>query len=420
MFKVGSTWIKTIRSEKIKPDKAGLRWAECLECGGNQEYMPAGTIEDDQWVCSKCYLIALPMPLWSGKRFRRNAVNGWYVLPIHYSADPKKQLDWAKEERRQFSTNPRSWDKFYEMDDEGPTGPRIFTGFAKPVHLKPDLAFDPSRPLIVGFDWGYQHPAAVMMQWTKERRQHVLCEVLGVTTPIKHFLREVEHIIRMEFGPRMRIGRWNNASELFQLQAEARLECWGDPAGNLHNTTGGTDISLARSMGWQVGWVRNSPILRIEKLTDLLRVGDDGEPRVYFSGKAYKVEAQVTGKDTPPNELPPVPMASTLIDGLMGQYQWETDAKGAIKSPLRPDKKRPENALVTHTIDAWGEATYCTWQHTDVMADEQADERPASPASFEAGYTERVHEETTTDPFQQLVQFYNGGPDYQLDFTTHP
>lgn len=382
-----------VSKSTLSMDAKGILTAECAACGTVTEHVRAGTISADEHACVHCFIGKIESPRWGKPTYRQNEKNGWRIVSIHYSADPDKATqEWLDEEKKQFSADPYKWDQFYEINHDGPSGPRVFSTFSKAVHHDPDIKFDPKFPLIVGWDWGLLHPAATFFQWVANDTIHILCEVLGYDCPINGFVSAVERVLAAEFGEALDIGSIHPEVEtLEKLQLSGKLEAYGDPAGSIRNSQGGSDIRFMASRGWMVGFTRTSAEQRIEKLSDRIRLQDDGAPRLYLKGKAYRV-----GR----NESP-IPMPSNLLEGFMSGYQWKTDLRGVIRNPPRPDKET-KAAIFTHLMDALGEAVFNTWPGFDRKATMTG---PKEPGSLKSSWS-APSEGHDGSIFEQLSELY--------------
>ncbi len=85
---------------------------------------------------------------------------GFLVLPIHYTHDPEKDLDWLEAQRRKYQSEDRDdwerdWDREMEMDFSSVVGSVAYTGF-RPINLMPSLEYSVSLPLCLTMDFNVE------------------------------------------------------------------------------------------------------------------------------------------------------------------------------------------------------------------------------------------------------------------------
>lgn len=130
--------------------------------------------------------------IYKGLTTRKNN-NGWTVAFLHYTADPTKTLDWAKEERRRYSSND-VWNQEMEIDFTKTSGLRVFMEFDNDVHVE-DLQAVPGRIIYRGWDFGYGHPAVVWCQLDPDTGTfYLLKEYMGTAITLYDFLVDVKNL----------------------------------------------------------------------------------------------------------------------------------------------------------------------------------------------------------------------------------
>lgn len=347
----------TLPLSALKQNDDGHTVAYCEACGTDTLFCKDNHLRDEYscLVCS-CGRIDGLIPLHgfeSGCGFRVNPGNGVGVMFVHYTADPDKNPDtergrqWLRRERRLFSGQPGKWNKLYEIDFQGPSGPRIFPEFDETLSFRPDLRFDPTRPLMAQFDFGTCAPAVSFAQWDRDGNYNILLEVLGFDPHIEHWFTWVNRFLKVEFfGPWGLEGREASREAVADLHERGMLYSYGDlVGGNQRDRFKVSDIQFAKQFGWSIkGVVGRSPIRKIEKVRSLTCVREDGKPRLFLKAKAFKL---VRGDM-------PVRMEErekgTLFGGFLGGYHWREDNKGVLIRPLQPDKTG-SGEIFTHLID---------------------------------------------------------------------
>ena len=79
---------------------------------------------------------------------------GWTVLPIHYSMDPEKDIEWVTRAQESYP-NMEVWGREMDMDFSLTTGVRAYPKFSRELHVVPhDLVpYNVQLPLCIGIDF---------------------------------------------------------------------------------------------------------------------------------------------------------------------------------------------------------------------------------------------------------------------------
>jgi len=217
----------------------------------------------------------------------------WRVVAIHYSADPRKRPGtedgdkWIASEKEKYST--RDWQREMEIDFTISEGEPFFPAFSRNTHVK-RVDYDPSLPIIRGWDFGRGHPSVVFAQKDKKNRLRVLRSFIETQRTIWDFAPYVLSETQM---------RWPNAEV---------IDC-GDPAGAQETDKGATtEILLVEfKINLHYRWSANEEGWKMMEKSLIVR--EDGEPALAidfrenedlidgFAG-GYKLDVSATGKDT--------------------------------------------------------------------------------------------------------------------------
>jgi hypothetical protein len=197
-----------------------------------------------------------------------NNKNGFRSLEVHYSADPDKDPDtpqgkvWYENEKK--GSTPEGWDREMEINFTTGAGRKIFKSFNKQVHTKP-LKYNELKPLYVGWDFGYGHPAVVWAQINDRDQLCVLREMMGEDIGITEFAKDVL-----------------KTTEDFYPKAKVRHFC--DPAGTQQNdqTTMPTIVLLRKTLHINFRYQRIAKPTRIEWIRRLMMLRTTGEPGILF------------------------------------------------------------------------------------------------------------------------------------------
>lgn len=77
---------------------------------------------------------------------------GFYILPIHYSADPVKDAAWYASERRKHERE-EDWNREFEIDFTAVSGIRAYPAFRHELHCVAGLQIIPTLPLCLMCDF---------------------------------------------------------------------------------------------------------------------------------------------------------------------------------------------------------------------------------------------------------------------------
>ena len=114
------------------------------------------------------------------------AIKGFSIVRIHYSADPEKDAAWAKRKQQEIPTE--AWKREYELQAGGNQKEYpVYTDWQKTIHEDKSLKPDHDHPVLYrGWDFGKVHPAVVWIQvlfpWV-----NILHELVGDNITLEEF-----------------------------------------------------------------------------------------------------------------------------------------------------------------------------------------------------------------------------------------
>jgi len=97
------------------------------------------------------------------------------IVPIHYSMDPEKDLEWSRKMRARGIAD--DWEKELEINFESVMGTRCFENFNIVANTDPDIAYNPQLPLRLGCDFNVQPMAWVIGQIQANEELHLFDEI---------------------------------------------------------------------------------------------------------------------------------------------------------------------------------------------------------------------------------------------------
>lgn len=134
-----------------------------------------------------------------------------------------------------LETMPESWKKKYLAGGFGfiPDGAPFYQGFKEALH-KRELTANQHKPLLLGWDYGYRHPACVVTQLDAKGRWLILHEIMGENITIDQFAEVVKEELSTRFP-------------------DKEVLCYGDPAGEAKtDKSEETSVEILKSKGFTV------------------------------------------------------------------------------------------------------------------------------------------------------------------------
>jgi hypothetical protein len=123
-----------------------------------------------------------------------NPINGFRVLRLHYSADPKKRTpEWKAEERRLYGT--AEWYREYELIWESMEGRAVYAdAWDAGFHTsRAPLGWSPKLAVCRGWDFGL-YGACLFGQLFPHGRLLILREAIGEDISFERFVEEVNRL----------------------------------------------------------------------------------------------------------------------------------------------------------------------------------------------------------------------------------
>jgi hypothetical protein len=236
-----------------------------------------------------------------------NPINGFRVLRVHYTVDPKRRSEeWRLAEKRKYGES--EWNREQELMWESIEGKAVYGDFwDSQFHVsRTSLGWNPKLPVCRGWDFGL-NGACVFGQLFPHTRLLILREAVSEDIAFERFVDEV-HRLSNEWFPGARFVEFVDPSGRYRMGADER-----------------TYAMILANRPLNARQVLNGPLkiaARIKGVTDFLRENVRGLP-------AYLVD----------------PSCDTLLKGFTGGYLYERDKKGVLKP-------EPEKNFFSHVHDA--------------------------------------------------------------------
>lgn len=227
-----------------------------------------------------------------------NPINGFRVLRLHYSADPKKRSpEWKEREKKKYGE--AEWNREMELIWESLNGRAVYSDFWAPeFHIsKVSLGWNPKYPVLRGWDFGL-NGACVFAQLFPHSRLFILREAVSEDIGFETFIGEVNRL-SLEWFPGARFVEFCDPTGRYRMGADER--------------TYAMMLANRPLMAKKIVSGANDMPARIKGVTDFLKENVKGLP-------SYLVDSS----------------CETLIKGFNGGYFYPFDTKGVIKD--KPDK----------------------------------------------------------------------------------
>lgn len=234
------------------------------------------------------------------EQWRVSTYENWDNLPTAYTGS--------------LEGMPESWKKKYLLGQYGfiPDGDPFYQGFKEALH-KREIKPTSAKPLLLGWDYGYRHPACVVSQIDAKGRWGILREIIGTNIIVKNFGAYVTEYLNIHFPG-------------YSYTSTG----YGDPAGEqAGDKSEETSVEILKSQGFHIASMVSTYRDRKEIIERLLGTLIEGIPALIVD-----------------------PACKTIIDGFLGGYHYPIVKQGqsftTIKTEM-PHKdgyyEHPMNAL---------------------------------------------------------------------------
>lgn len=245
--------------------------------------------------------------LCKGLKAWTNPINGFRVLRVHYSVDPRRRSDeWKANERKKYGE--AEWNREQELMWESIEGKAVYSDFydsAFHVSRSP-LGWNPKLPVCRGWDFGL-NGACIFAQLFPHSRLFVLREAVSKDIAFERFVEEVARLSH-EWFPGARFVEFVDPSGRFRMGADERTYA---------TILANRPLNAKQILNGALGLAE-----RIKGVTDFLRENVKGLP-------SYVID----------------PSCEMLIRGFNGGYLYSYDSKNRLKP-------EPEKNEFSHPHDA--------------------------------------------------------------------
>ncbi len=256
------------------------------------------------------------------------------VIFLHYTADPEKRSrEWFDAEQAKFFSQGKSkeaWEQEYEISFERTGRPKLFAKYDPDIHEQ-KAAYNPFKPIIRGWDFGYQRPACAFLQENERGQLVILDVIMGDKVEIHEFASYVVKYCRENFKPGTSLGR----------PIAIKYEDYCDHAGTQQHDTGSTVKILRSEFGINPRSRYSKPEERANLIAHWLEIRKDKLPGMIISEDSTLAVSGFRGGFT---SKPDVLGHGTGIPYKDGKFDHILDALGyAIENKygVRKDKDTP-------------------------------------------------------------------------------
>jgi PBSX family phage terminase large subunit len=246
--------------------------------------------------------------------------------------------DYVENEKRKYANDPVKYDMFINgLDGIDVDGQPVFSGhFDREHHVSTDVRFNTERPLIRGWDFGYQNPACVFMQTDDQGMCNVLAEYRAEKVYIEEFVDGVKAFTARHMPAAGTNGR--------------QIHDFGDYAGTQQTDKEHTTIQRAQMRGVNI---LTRPNTKIESGLDVIRkLMAESRKLPSYSISAEKAELSR-------RRFRVHPRCKELVDALAYGYHYPKYKNGQVGTAPKKDDR------YDHIVDALRYATINTFGLAD-------------------------------------------------------
>lgn len=144
---------------------------------------------------------AVKIPPLKGVKEWRNKGNGFYVMEIHYTAEPEKAtVAWFEKNRPLLPYN--EWQREYEINWSSFMGKPVFANDWDPKRMVQHILPDPKAMILRSWDFGYHHPAVAWGQIINGIQLRILESDMGEDVDFRVYARRILNLSAMFFPGR--------------------------------------------------------------------------------------------------------------------------------------------------------------------------------------------------------------------------
>lgn len=142
-----------------------------------------------------------PAPELRGVKEWRNKGNGFYVMQIHYTADPEKATpEWYAANRPLLPKN--EWDREMEISWASFVGKPVFLNDWDEKRMVQKIAPDPKHVMLRSWDFGYHHPSVAWGQIIDGIQLRILESDMGEDIDFRQYVRRILSLSSLLFPGR--------------------------------------------------------------------------------------------------------------------------------------------------------------------------------------------------------------------------
>lgn len=224
------------------------------------------------------------------EKWELSTYENWDNLPLAY--------------RGSLEGMPDAWKRKYLMGKPGfiPKGKPFYQGFKEPIHTG-WFDYNPELPMLVGWDFGFHHPAVSFHQVSN--RWYILRELMGSGVTIHKFCEQVKSFMNIQFP-------------------NVKAVHYGDPAGRQSNDKSEkTSIQICADNGFSIKCLPNGPMTGYRARKEIIE-------RKLTTIEAGKPLLQVDTR------------CKTIVEGFLGGYHYpeenaDKEVNTKYESPFHDD-----------------------------------------------------------------------------------
>lgn len=205
----------------------------------------------------------------------RNPKNGFFVVKVHYTADPRKRSKEWKDKAMKGYASKEKWRREMEIDFTIAEGMPVFGElYNSLVHNRPG-SYTEGENLYRGWDFGFVHPACIITKINEQDQWHWIKEFMGHKIVLAEFVVEVKTYCEANYPNAV---WWDYCDPITGTQTSG--------------LSAQTSIGLLNSFGIYPIYKVVTPMDRVNFVRDRLALREDKKPGMLVDERQCPISAE--------------------------------------------------------------------------------------------------------------------------------
>ena len=148
------------------------------------------------------------------------APNGFTIVPVHYSHDPERDLDWVQREKSKY--NPQVWNREQEIDFREIVGSPVYPSWSDQIHIVEGVELVPGVPICVACDFNVDPCIWEICQIVRGSYLHIVDEIALGPADIDDMVKEFRNRYPVHSAPII----WYGDATGNSRSVQSKMGCW--------------------------------------------------------------------------------------------------------------------------------------------------------------------------------------------------